>query len=167
MKYYISADIHGFYTDFHKALDETGYFSVPEPHKLIILGDIFDRGQEAVEMQRFILELLEQDAVILIRGNHEDLFGGWRVTVNKFLCDRVMTKIHEYNQKAMLNAGKKGFTPIEISDDGLELIEYLSLDCTSAAGEWHSDSEIKIDKLGYVIRNGVKTKDFWDGTITS
>ena len=26
---------------------------------------------------------------------HEDLFGGWRVTVDKFLSDRVMTKIHE------------------------------------------------------------------------
>ena len=61
MKYYITADIHGFYTEFHKALDEAGYFTDPEPHKLIILGDIFDRGQEAVEMQRFILSLLEQD----------------------------------------------------------------------------------------------------------
>ena len=98
---------------------------------------------------------------------HADLFGGWRVTVDKFLSDRVMTKIHEYNEKAFLNAGKKGFQPIEISDEGLELIEYLSLDCTAAEGEWHSDSEIKIDKLGYVIRNGVKTKDFWDGAITS
>ena len=98
---------------------------------------------------------------------HEDLFGDWRVTVDKFLSDRVMTKIHEYNEKALLNAGKKGFQPIEISDEGLELIEYLSLDCTAAAGEWHSDSEIKIDKLGYVIRNGAKTKDLWDGTITS
>ena len=97
----------------------------------------------------------------------DDLRGGWRVTVDKFLSDRVMTKIHEYNEKALLNAGKKGFQPIEISDEGLELIEYLSLDCTAAAGEWHSDSEIKIDKLGYVIRNGVKTKDFWDGAITS
>ena len=74
MKYYITADVHGFYSEFHKALDEAGYFTDPEPHKLIILGDIFDRGQEAVEMQRFILSLLEQDAVILVRGNHEDLY---------------------------------------------------------------------------------------------
>ena len=74
MKYYIAADIHGFYTEFHKALDEAGYFTDPEPHKLIILGDIFDRGQEAVEMQQFILQLMEQDAVILVRGNHEDLY---------------------------------------------------------------------------------------------
>ena len=74
MKYYITADVHGFYTEFHKALDEAGYFTDPEPHKLIILGDLFDRGQEAVEMQRFLLRLMEQDAVILVRGNHEDLF---------------------------------------------------------------------------------------------
>ena len=44
MKYYITADIHGFYTEFHKVQDEAGYFTDPEPHKLIILGDIFDRG---------------------------------------------------------------------------------------------------------------------------
>ena len=74
MKYYITADIHGFYTEFHKALDEARYFNDPVPHKLIILGDIFDRGQEAVEMQCFILQLMEQDAVILVRGNHEDLY---------------------------------------------------------------------------------------------
>ncbi|MDO4989621.1 MAG: site-specific DNA-methyltransferase, partial [Eubacteriales bacterium] len=98
---------------------------------------------------------------------HEDLFGGWRLTVDRFLSDRVMTKIHEYNEKALLNAGRKGFKPIEISDEGLELIEFLSLDCTAAAGEWHSDSEIKIDKLGYMTVNGVKTKDFWKGRIDS
>lgn len=44
MKYYITADVHGFYTEFHMALDEAGYFYDLEPHKLIILGDIFDRG---------------------------------------------------------------------------------------------------------------------------
>ena len=44
---------------------------------------------------------------------------------------------------------------------------YLSLDCTASEGAWHSDSEIKIDRLGYVILNGQKTRDFWDGTIRS
>ena len=74
LKYYITANIHGFYTEFHKALDEAGYFTDPKPHRLIILGDLFDRGQEAVEMQQFILQLMKQDDVILIRGNHEDLY---------------------------------------------------------------------------------------------
>lgn len=98
----------------------------------------------------------------------DGLFEGWRVTIDSFASDRVMQKIFEFNEKALLNSTeKKPFKPIEISDTGLELIEYLSLDCTSADGEWHSDSEIKIDKNGYVILNGVKTRGFWDGTISS
>ncbi len=98
----------------------------------------------------------------------DDLLGGYAVVMDKFLSDRVLQKIFEFNQKGTLNStAKKPFKPIEISEDGLELIEYLSLDCTSAEGEWHSDSEIKIDKLGYVICNGTKTKDFWDGAIRS
>ena len=94
----------------------------------------------------------------------EGFFDGCTVTIDRFVSDRVLGKIMEYNNKARLNA-KKTFKPIEISEEGLELIEFLSVDCTAVEGEWHSDSEIKIDKLGYVIRNGNKTKEFWDGCI--
>ncbi len=97
---------------------------------------------------------------------HDDLFGGYAVSIDKFISDRVLSKIAEFNQKALLNSSaKKPYKPIEISDDGLELIEFLSIDCTAAEGEWHSDSEIKIDKNGFVVVNGNKTKDFWDGKI--
>ena len=97
---------------------------------------------------------------------HDDLFGGYAVTIDKFISDRVLSKIAEFNEKAFLNSSaKKPYKPIEISEDGLELIEFLSIDCTAAEGEWHSDSEIKIDKNGFVVVNGNKTKDFWDGKI--
>ena len=100
--------------------------------------------------------------------NTDTLLGGYAITIDKFISDRVMSKITEFNHKAALNSSeKKPYKPIIISDDGLELIEFISVDCTSAEGEWHSDSEIKIDKLGYVVRNGVKTKEFWDCRITS
>ena len=103
-----------------------------------------------------------------IEERTDDLFGRYAVAVDAFVSDRVLQKIDEFNQKARLNAtAKKPFKPIEISDTGLELIEHLSLDCTAAQGEWHSDGEIKIDKNGFVIRNGEKTKEFWDGTIRS
>lgn len=99
--------------------------------------------------------------------NAETLFGGYALTIDKFVSDRVLSKITEFNRKAMLNSSeKKPYKPIVISDDGLELIEFISVDCTSADGEWHSDSEIKIDKLGYVIENGTKTKEFWNGKIS-
>lgn len=100
-----------------------------------------------------------------IEEAHEDLFKGFKVCIDKFLSDRVLNKILEFNNKSMLNT-KKNFKPIEISEEGLEFIEFLSLDCTSDSGEWHSDSELKIDKNGYVILNGTKTKDFWNGSIS-
>ena len=98
--------------------------------------------------------------------NTEDLLGGYKITIDKFISDRVNGKILEFNQKALANSSeKKPYKPIAISEDGLELIEFISIDTTASSGEWHSDSEIKIDKLGYVIVNGTKTKEFWDGTI--
>ena len=74
MKYYVTADLHGFYTPFHEALTDSGFFQDVAPNKLIILGDLFDRGFEAVRLQEFILDLMDQDRIILIKGNHEDLF---------------------------------------------------------------------------------------------
>lgn len=73
MRYYVVADPHGFFTELKTALEEKGFFSDPDPRKLIICGDLFDRGKEAAAVQEFVLDLMEKDQVILIRGNHEDL----------------------------------------------------------------------------------------------
>lgn len=125
-----------------------------------------------VEIELRDLKTILDDVVIgdhaefHVEETHDDLYGGWAVFVDKFLSDRVMQKIFEFNEKARMSAtAKKPFKPIEISEEGLELIEYLSVDCTAAEGEWRSDSEVKIDKLGYVVCNGLKTKEFWDGTV--
>lgn len=131
---------------------------------------ITEDDSTSVEIELRDLKTVLDDVVI---GDHaefhteqtaEGFFDGYTVTIDRFISDRVLGKIMDYNNKSRLNA-KKAFKPIEISEEGLELIEFLSLDCTAAAGVWHSDSEIKIDKLGYVIRNGNKTKTFWDGCI--
>ena len=76
-------------------------------------------------------------------------------------------KIGEFNQKGNLQSIKRGttFNPINISNEGLELIELIAVDCKNNEGKWHSTTEIKIDKLGYVITNGVKSKNFWNGKI--
>lgn len=94
---------------------------------------------------------------------------GYETEINKFISDRLIQKIGEFNQKGNLQSIAKGkkFNPINISDEGLELIELIALDCENTSGQWHSTTEIKIDKLGYVITNGVKSKNFWDGKITS
>jgi adenine-specific DNA-methyltransferase len=132
--------------------------------------------------------VIEDYAEFTVEQVQETLIPEFKVTITRFLSDRVNAKIDEYNQKGYVNSftaanmddendkseddegeprKKKKFEPIRISDTGLELIEYISLDCTNHDGVWHSDSEIKIDKLGYVSLNGVKTKDFWNGSIKS
>lgn len=100
-----------------------------------------------------------------------ECFKLWQVKVERFYSDRVSKTIEEFNLKGQQQTlqNHKTFKPIVISDDGLETIEFLSLDCTNADKDavWHSDAEILIDRLGYVIRDGKDTDDFWDGTITS
>ena len=71
MKYFVSADIHGFYNEWMLALKEK-QFDINNPdHKIILCGDMFDRGRQPKEIIDFILA--HKDKVILIRGNHEDL----------------------------------------------------------------------------------------------
>ena len=135
---------------------------------------IKDDDSTLVEIElRDLRDILDEvvigdEAVFHVEQADDTLFKGYVVTIDRFISDRVTQKIGEFNNKARMSATKKdSFKDIQISEDGLELIEYLSLDCTASEGEWHSDSEIKIDKLGYTIYNGVKTKEFWDGAIKS
>ena len=111
---------------------------------------------------------------------------GYEIECISFVSDRLQQRIDEYNRKRELNGNKKTlldapeetdeeetpkqktkFKPLQISDNGLELIELVSLDCTNKEGVWRSDVEIKIDKNSFVISDGVKSKDFWDGKIRS
>lgn len=135
-----------------------------------IMNFIKEDDSTTVEIELHDLKSILDDVVIgdYAEFHAEEIAGGYAVAIDKFMSDRVLSKIAEFNQKAFLNSSaKKPYKPIEISEEGLELIEFLSLDCTVTGGEWHSDSEIKIDKNGYVIVDGNKTKEFWDGYIRS
>lgn len=118
---------------------------------------------ELRDLKEILDDVVVQDVIDFTCVKKE---GKYNLILDKFVSDRVSQRIAEFNQKSFVNASeKRPYNPIVISDNGLELIEFISVDCTADGGEWHSDYEIKIDKLGYVIVNGVKTKSFWDGTI--
>lgn len=97
MRYYVVADIHGFFTELKAALTEKGFYEDKEPHKLIVCGDLIDRGREAFEVQSFILDLLEKDEVILIRGNHEDLLVDLVENADKWMTHGVLGTHHWSN----------------------------------------------------------------------
>lgn len=121
---------------------------------------------ELKDLKNLLHEIVIED---IVEFNTTKTTDGYQTEITKFISDRLIQKINEFNQKGNLQSLTKGkkFEPISISEEGLELIELISLDCENTEGQWHSTTEIKIDKLGYVIKDGTKTKEFWDGKITS
>ena len=71
MKYFVSADIHGFYDEWQNSLKDKGFDINNPEHKIIVCGDLFDRGRQPRDIIDFIIS--HKDKFILIRGNHEDL----------------------------------------------------------------------------------------------
>lgn len=106
-----------------------------------------------------LIDLIVSPDVVEYTVKEED--GAYTINFERFISDTLIQKIVEFNAKKTADEKK-----VEISEEGLELIEFVSVDSTNADGVWVSDHEIKIDKNGYLIVNGVKTKQFWDGSIT-
>lgn len=150
-----------------------------------------DQDQITVEIElRDLKEIL--DELVLndaLEYEMRPVENGFEIEFLSFVSDRLNQKIDEYNQKRAgqeRNGNKKllneendngedqetpqkkmKFKPLEISENGLELIELVSLDCTNREGVWQSDVELKIGKNSLVILNGVKTKQTWNGKIYS
>ena len=70
MKYFITSDIHSFYNELRVALNEAGFDKNNKEHVFVSLGDLLDRGPDAIKCLKFVNSL---ERKILIRGNHEDL----------------------------------------------------------------------------------------------
>lgn len=120
--------------------------------------------------------VMEDEATWTLSQVQAELFAKWQLKMLTFHSDYVMKKVLEFNLKGEQQHNKKkadgkksSFKRIEISDEGLECIEWLSVDCTNAQKDapWHSDAEVKIEKTGTVTLNGTKTRQPWDCTITS
>ena len=135
---------------------------------------IKDNNDTVIEIElRDLKELLDNvvlqdDVEYTVSEDPTKMVDIFTVAITRFYSDQVSHKINEFNQKAMANSKKK-FVPIELSLEGMEAIEMVSLDCTTTEenAPWHSDSEIKIEKDSTITINGRKTSDFWDGTIHS
>ena len=120
--------------------------------------------------------VLEDEATWTCEETNDGVLKIWQVTMQTFHSDYLRKKIEEFNfngeqqnVKKLADGKKATFKKIEISDEGLECIEWLSVDCTNADinAPWHSDAELKIEKSGNVTINGKKTQMVWDATIQS
>ena len=71
-KYFVVADVHGFYNEMTFALLMRGFDQSDPDHVFVSLGDLLDRGPAPASCLSFV-NALPADRKILIRGNHEDL----------------------------------------------------------------------------------------------
>lgn len=72
-KYFIISDVHGFCKEMKQGLFRAGFRKNNPNHILVVLGDVFDRGDEAVKVFKYITSIPKKRR-ILVKGNHEYLY---------------------------------------------------------------------------------------------
>lgn len=161
----INKEIHGF-DDFSGDIKKVIVYYIDIVDFDEIQKFIQDNNETLIEIElkdlKQVLDFVVVDDTVEFSLKEDEIL--FEVKINTFHSDRLQQKINKYNSKQALKAVG---SHISISDDGLELIEYISLDCTNDNGIWQSDSEIKIDKNGFISIDGAKTKTFWNGKINS
>lgn len=72
-KLFVCSDIHGFYDEFRKALDDAGFDPANPDHMLIVCGDTVDRGCQPSQVISYLSQLMRENKCVVIKGNHESL----------------------------------------------------------------------------------------------
>jgi len=134
-KYFIFSDVHSYYNELMNALSDQ-QFDIENPdHIIISLGDLCDRGPDAVQCLQFVLNLYKQNRAILIKGNHEDL-------MEEAICRRYF-KGHDIHNCTHDTA--RQLTGIEDYDEALQEMRTNEL--------WNSYIEATIDY--YELENNI------------
>ena len=73
MKLFVMSDVHSYFEEMAEALHKNGFEMDNEDHHILICGDLFDRGPDAVRLFEFVKDMAEKDRLIYVCGNHEEL----------------------------------------------------------------------------------------------
>ena len=141
-KYFVVSDVHSFFTIMMDTLIKNGFSKDDPEHVLVVCGDLFDRGNESLQLYNFVRSLPE-DRFIYIRGNHEDLLqdcymqlvNGELVSSHHILngtlgtildlckIDRKFEMQISYNPKHLLRGDVMDFMP--------EILDYINSKCVN------------------------------------
>lgn len=121
MRYYVVADPHGHCSLMCQALREAGYEQYEGEKKLILLGDLLDRGPENADMQDLVYDMMQRGEVILVRGNHEDLLEDLVDNLDNYAELGLQYSHHYHNRTvhtvcdlARCSVGAMSATPLQI-----------------------------------------------------
>jgi len=73
MRYFVTSDLHSFSAEMRRSLRKAGFNKRNKDHTLIVCGDVFDRGPDAIGVYEYLSSIPKRRRV-LIKGNHEELF---------------------------------------------------------------------------------------------
>lgn len=143
MKYFCVSDIHGHYDVLLRDLKENGWDPDNIGHKLVVIGDIVDRGPQNVEVLEFVHKMVHENKAIFIMGNHDvfllDFFkgdflktlfnfkhNGHRDTIEQLLGKKVTNKANLKNiQKELLERYPHIFQMLEDAPYYYEVENYI------------------------------------------
>ncbi len=148
-----------YYIDLEYPLEEMQRFIRKESKKTLVeveLRDLKPLLDEAV---------LADEAEWTLEEAQRDLLKGWELTLRAFYSDRLTQLLAAINGKAEALDPVKKRKVMQLSTQGLEAVEWLSVDCEATEGPWHSSAEVRIESNGTVTLNGVKTKERWDAKL--
>lgn len=86
MKLFFVSDIHSHYDKTIEALNNVGYDENNPNHLLIVVGDIFDRYTQTIEVYKWLFRLTKENKAIVLSGNH-----------HKFLIDFLEGSVNPWN----------------------------------------------------------------------
>lgn len=83
MKYFVVSDTHAHHTEMVDALDRAGFNPDDNKHFLIVVGDITDRGHEALKHILYLKDLVDRGKAAVLKGNHDNFIQGFLKNIDQ------------------------------------------------------------------------------------
>jgi protein phosphatase len=103
MLYDIVGDLHSCFIDFKRLLEKLNYreenrFIHPDGRKVVLVGDIFDRGWYPALTFHMVKNMKESGSLVLTKGNHDDKLERWAKGNNVQLLHGLDATIKEFEK---------------------------------------------------------------------
>lgn len=117
MKYYLMSDIHGRFDKFEKALEKWN-----TDDTLLVMGDLIDRGPQSLEVVRKCMELKKEygDKVVILKGNHEEMFCDWFFKIPQEIYSLYYSSTHSETLRSFI--GDKKFKKLSRQNRAMEIV---------------------------------------------
>ncbi|MFW5794936.1 MAG: metallophosphoesterase [Bacillota bacterium] len=144
MIYYVISDIHAHYDAMISSLKQKNFN--PDNHHLIVLGDLFDRGNQTIAVLEYLYPLSKANKATIILGNHD-----------AFLLDFLKGD----NSKVMFNVYYNGFgetltslSGIKESQNNIDEIREIIKKRYPYLKEWLDSFPFYLEKDKYIFVHG-------------